>query len=155
MQVYSDAGATSLDSVSGQFCSYQIGKVQSVFISSQLKVMLQVSTDNALTPSMHTKAPVTLAGVHWMPLVNKCLNAARDSACTKYNSTYNFRVLPPQHTWPIKQLDFGRKRFYRHTQTDYLFLVIHHRTTQSTQCRLAQLFFLVQKVCMHGVLKLF
>ena len=61
MQVYSDAGATSLDSVSGQFCSYQIGKVQSVFISSQLKVMLQVSTDNALTPSMHTKPPVTLA----------------------------------------------------------------------------------------------
>ena len=60
MQVYSDAGATSLDSVSGQFCSYQIGKVQSVFISSQLKVMLQVSTDNALTPSMYTKPPVHL-----------------------------------------------------------------------------------------------
>ena len=56
----SNGGATSLDSVSGQFCGYQIGKVQSVFISSQLKVMLQVSTDNALTPSMHTKAPVTL-----------------------------------------------------------------------------------------------
>ena len=61
MQVYSDAGATSLDSVSGQFFSYQTGKVQSVFISSQLKVMLQVSTDNALPPFMHTKAPVTLA----------------------------------------------------------------------------------------------
>ena len=61
MQVYSDAGATSLDSVSGQFCGCQNGKVQSVFISSQLKVMLKVSTNNALTPSMHTKPPVTLA----------------------------------------------------------------------------------------------
>ena len=61
MHIYSDGGATLLDSVSDQFCGCQTGKVQSVFISSQLKVMLKVSTDNALTPSMHTKPPVTLA----------------------------------------------------------------------------------------------